>query len=371
MTGHRQRRTRRRWLVVVAALTACSSGSPASQPTPPPTSAPGLTGSATPSAEPTPTASPTADALPDYGGENVRWPRATRSAAPPALGAVMTMGRVRRGDGGTLAAGLTLPRVGGTSALPVVMTPCGVRTTVSGSLRRIAPSGAGDVLIVLDPGHGGRAEGTHSPDGVDEKDVVLDLARRTAAALRGRVDRVVMTRDRDLEATLEFRVALADELRADLALSIHLNASPETTRTTPGTSTFASVADPRGRRAAGVVYQSIRHYLERWTPQVGHWAANADSGALYRIGRTGKDYYGLLRQAHVTWVIAESAYLSAPREAALLQRADVRAGLAGALAEGAVAVTRGRGGGSGWRVPHPRPADPPPPPVSGRCVDPG
>ncbi|MDQ1689793.1 MAG: N-acetylmuramoyl-L-alanine amidase [Frankiaceae bacterium] len=375
-TEVRERRTRARLLLVVVllagpCLAACTSsgGTPSAAPSPTltPTSSPPTAPASTPPVTPSPTTTPAAI---DYGGQGVRWPRVARSAPPPALGAVVTLDRVQRGDGGTLAAGLTLPRVGGTAAAPVVLTPCGTRTLVTGSLRRIPPSGPHDVLVVIDPGHGGRAEGTHAPDGTREKDVVLDLARRAAVDLRGRVGRVVLTRDRDLEATIGFRVALADALRADLALSVHLNASPETTRSSPGTSAYGSVADPAGRRAAGVVYASVRHYLEQWTPTVRRWAANPDSGALYRLGRNGQDYYGLLRQAHVTWVIAESAYLSAPREAALLARPAVRAGLAGALADGVVAVTSADTPGSGWRRPLTRPADPPAPPLPGRCVDP-
>lgn len=365
---------RSRPLLVVLAfgLVGCTTSSPS--PALPSAQSPGAsTGASTPSAVPTspaPTASPGPSGLPDYGGEAIPWPRRSRTAPPPALGAVLTLARVSRSDGGTLAAGLTLPRIGGTSAAPVVLTPCGARTAISGRLTAIAPSTSHDVLVVVDPGHGGRAQGTHAPDGTAEKDVVLDLSRRVARALRGHVDRVVLTRDRDLEATLPFRVALADALRADLALSVHLNAAPETTRPTPGTSTYASVADPAGRRAAGVLYAGVRHYLERWTPEVGRWAANRDSGALYRLGRDGRDYYGLLRRAHVTWVIVESAYLSAPREAALLARTEVRAGLARAIADSAVAVIDRSTPGSGWRRPLPRPADPPAPPLAGRCVDP-
>lgn len=357
-------------LLLAAALTSCTV-------TAPPSAVPSRTptvGASTDTSSPTARATAAPVGLPDYGGHGVRWPHLSRDPAPAALGAVRTLARVERGDGGTLAAGLTLPRVGGSATTPVVLTPCGTRTTLRGRLARLAPSTAGDVLVVVDPGHGGRASGTQAPDGTREADVVLDLSRRVARALQGRVDRVVLTRERDLEAALGFRVALADALRADLALSVHLNAVPETTRSTPGTSTYASVADPAGRRAAGVTYAAVRHYLERWTPQVGRWAANRDSGALYRLGRDGRDYYGLLRRAHVTWVISESAYLSAPREAALLARADVRAGLAKALADAAVLITTPSAGkpepGSGWRAPLPRPADPAGPRASGRCIDP-
>lgn len=351
----------------VLAGCAASRPGPRAAPTTPPASAAAPSPSpAAPSLSPPPAAA----GWPDYGGQSVRWPHRARSAPPPALGAVVTLARVLRSDGGTLAAGLTLPRVGGTAESPAVLTPCGSRVTISGRFTRIPPSTSRDVLVVVDPGHGGRAEGTHAPDGTRESDVVLDLGKRLAADLRGRVDRVVLTRKGDIEASLSFRVALADALRADLALSLHLNASPETTQATPGTSTYGSVADPAGRRAAGVLYASVRHYLQGWSAQVGRWAANRDSGALYRLGRDGRDYYGLLRQAHVTWVIVESAYLSAPREAALLARPGVRSGLAEALADAAVAVTGSTAPGSGWRVPLPRPADPPPPPTSGHCTDP-
>lgn len=331
-------------------------------------------GTSTPTASASARATPSPSGLPDYGGQGVRWPRLRREAAPHALGAVRTLARVARGDGGTLAAGLTLPRVGGSATAPLVLTPCGTRTTVRGRLAAVPPSTGRDVLVVVDPGHGGRAAGTHAPDGTREADVVLDISHRLARALTGRVDRVVLTRERDVQTSLTFRVALADALHADLALSVHLNAVPETTRSTPGTSTYASVADPAGRRAAGVTYAAVRSYLTQWTPQVGRWAANRDSGALYRLGRDGRDYYGLLRRAHVTWVIVESAYLSAPREASLLARAQVRNGLAAALADAAVLLTARRPGvaeqGSGWRSPLRRPPDPPAPPAEARCTDP-
>lgn len=357
-----------RGLLVLGLAGCTTSGSPVQAGRPSQdASTPSASAAATPTAS---RPSPVASGLPDYGGADIRWPRRTRTPAAAALGAVVTLTRVARGDGGTLAAGLTLPRVGGTAAAPVVLTPCGTRTAVSGRLRTLAPSTSRDVLVVVDPGHGGRAEGTHAPDGTNEKDVVLDLSSRVARELHGKVDRVVLTRDRDMEVSLPFRVALADALRADLALSIHLNAAPETTSAAPGTSTYASVADPSGRRAAGVLYAGVRRYLERWSPQVGRWAANRDSGALYRLGTDGRDYYGLLRRAHVTWVIVESAYLSAPREADLLARPEVRDGLAAAIARSAVAVTAGTQPGSGWRQPITRPADPPPPPAAGHCTDP-
>jgi len=292
------------------------------------------------------------------------WPRATRDAAPPALGAVETTKVAARSDGGTLAAGLVLPRVGGTAAAPTVLTPCGRRSTLrAADVKAIPPSAGGslprrpgDVLVVIDPGHGGRAGGTHAPDGTPEKLRVLEIAREVRRSLAGRVGRVVFTRDRDMDATLPFRVALADALRADVAVSVHLNAEPDVKHgATPGLETYASIAEPTGRRLAGVLYAHQRAYLDTLG---GPWARDRDAGAKYRLGSDGRDYYGLLRRSHRPMAISESMFLSEPREASLVARADVRAGLGKAIADGIVAFTTARDPGSGWVTPYPRAADP-------------
>lgn len=299
-----------------------------------------------------------------YGGSGVRWPVVRRTtAAPPALGAVRTLARVRRSDGGTLAAGLLLPRVSRTQ----VLTPCGDRVAVAGRTEPV-PARGPVPLVLLDPGHGGHADGTRAPDGTREAARVLDLALRAERALGG--TRVLLTRRTDHDASLPYRVALGDALRPDLAVSLHLDAAPETTSTHPGTRVFGSVADPHGRRAAGVVYEHLRRHLERLDARVGgEWASDRVPGALYRLGARGTDYYGLLRRAHTTWVIAEPAYLSDPEEAALLADPVVREGLARAYADAVRAYLRGARG-SGWAEPEPDPADPAPAPGQAVCTDP-
>lgn len=357
--------SRRRVVAVLAAcavLPACSSGAGSG--------GNARTPGAAPSASGTPTAgTPTAV---DYGGEGVRWPAVSRTTPPPPpLGAVQTTTRVGLTGGGTLAARLTLPRVGGSAAHPTVLTPCGRTVTIgSGRLTVLPARRPGERLVVLDPGHGGQEQGALAPGGTRESVRVLQLARLVRDDLDGRVDRVVMTRDADVETTLGFRVALADALRASLAVSLHLNAAPETTRTYPGTSVYGALSDPDGRRAAGVLYQAVRHYLEPLGDQVGGvWAANRDSGALYRRGEHG-DYYFLLRRAHVTWAIVESLYLTRPAEARLIARPDVQRGLAGAIAAGVLEFLTTDQPGSGWRQPVPRPADAAPPASTKPCVDP-
>ncbi len=274
-----------------------------------------------------------------------------------------TLERVQRSDGGTLAAGLLLPRVSATR----VLTPCGDRVSLTGRTERV-PARGSSPLVLLDPGHGGHADGTKAPDGTREADRVLDVARRTEQALTG--TRVLLTRRADHDATLPFRIAPSDALRPDLSISIHFDAAPETTSPFPGTRVFGSVSDPQGRRAAGVVYEPLRRYLQTLTSRVGGtWASDRVPGALYRLGSRDTDYYGLLRRAHTPWVIAEPMFLSDPQEAALLEDPAVREGLARAYAEATRAFLRGAAG-SGWVVPEPDPADPAPAPDQTVCTDP-
>jgi N-acetylmuramoyl-L-alanine amidase len=81
--------------------------------------------------------------------------------------------------------------------------------------------------IVIDPGHGGNDPGTIGKSGLMEKDVTLDVARR----LRARLERdpsyqILMTRDEDVRVPLRSRVAFANEHRADLFISVHVNWLP-------------------------------------------------------------------------------------------------------------------------------------------------
>ena len=84
--------------------------------------------------------------------------------------------------------------------------------------------------LVLDPGHGGKDTGAVGPGGLKEKDVTLDVARRTASILGAQGIQVVLTRDDDHFVSLEERTALANAFGANLFVSIHCNASEIKTR---------------------------------------------------------------------------------------------------------------------------------------------
>lgn len=84
----------------------------------------------------------------------------------------------------------------------------------------------GDILIVLDPGHGGEDEGC-ARDGVEEKEVNLRIALEIQRKLLEKGYQVKLTRNQDMELTLEDRAKTANETGADLYISIHQNSSQE------------------------------------------------------------------------------------------------------------------------------------------------
>ena len=80
--------------------------------------------------------------------------------------------------------------------------------------------------IVIDPGHGGHDTGTIGPNGLEEKDLVLDVSKRLGKLLEARLGaEVVYTRKDDTFIPLETRTAIANQARADLFISVHANSS--------------------------------------------------------------------------------------------------------------------------------------------------
>jgi len=79
---------------------------------------------------------------------------------------------------------------------------------------------------VIDPGHGGADAGAKGPSGATEKDIALDVARRLKGAIESRLGlRVLLTRDADRDVSIDERSALANNNKADLFVSLHVNAS--------------------------------------------------------------------------------------------------------------------------------------------------
>ena len=80
--------------------------------------------------------------------------------------------------------------------------------------------------VVIDPGHGGADEGAQGPEGTLEKDVTLAVALRLRTALERLLGvRAILTRSGDAIVPLDRRAAIANNDRADIFISLHVNSA--------------------------------------------------------------------------------------------------------------------------------------------------
>src|SRR5690606_16896880 len=131
---------------------------------------------------------------------------------------------------------------GGTTRLTIDLLPLDValpseQTTADADAAATAPpplvlEQTGLRTIVLDPGHGRTELGARGPARTLEKDVALAVARRLKAAIDSRLGlRVLTTRNSDETVPLDARAALANNNKADLFISLHANASVQSSVT--------------------------------------------------------------------------------------------------------------------------------------------
>lgn len=80
-----------------------------------------------------------------------------------------------------------------------------------------------DILIVLDPGHGGSSTGAVGPAGLTEKQANLKQANRVKSVLEEAGYRVLLTRETDIDLDLYERVRFAYTQKATAFISLHYN----------------------------------------------------------------------------------------------------------------------------------------------------
>jgi N-acetylmuramoyl-L-alanine amidase len=118
------------------------------------------------------------------------------------------------------------PRRGASTASGTPAAPLPPQANRAGSYSLARQLGLGARRIVIDAGHGGHDPGTIGRGGLQEKDLVLDVAQRVQRLVREELGaEVVMTRSTDVFVPLEERTAIANSRGADLFLSIHANSS--------------------------------------------------------------------------------------------------------------------------------------------------
>lgn len=114
-------------------------------------------------------------------------------------------------------------------------------------------------LIVIDPGHGGRDPGAVR-QGIMEKDINLKIAARLFTLLLNRGIRTRMTRTDDSYVSLADRVRLANQIKAEIFISIHCNSAP--TPEAGGIETLYYPGSRRGRKLAGKIQAELINNLK-------------------------------------------------------------------------------------------------------------
>ncbi len=210
--------------------------------------------------------------------------------------------------------------------------------------------------VMLDPGHGGMDPGT-AHHGIVERDITLDLARRTGELLKARNIKVLYTRTDNTWIALDARSHLANQARADVFVSIHVNASPNEAASGFESYVFDLPSSLDAKALAGQEDASAGHHSK-----TKHAAAKASvaerkrrsadsrklAGAIQRevMVRLKKGKFstpdGGLKSAQflvlvntsMPSVLLEIGYCSNAEEAKRLATADYRTALAEGIAEG-------------------------------------
>lgn len=227
--------------------------------------------------------------------------------------------------------------------------------------------------IVIDAGHGGHDSGTLGVGGIEEKDVVLDVALRLGKLLHQRLGaEIIYTRSDDTFIPLETRTAIANKAQADLFLSIHANSSRDESARGVETYYLNFTTQPDALEVAArenaVSDQSI-HQLSDLVKKITLKDKIAESrefasdvqDSLYgglEKGNTGlkdrgvkKAPFVVLIGANMPSVLAEISFVTNPRDAKQLERPDYRERVAESLYKG---VARYEAGLSGVKLPTER-----------------
>jgi N-acetylmuramoyl-L-alanine amidase len=187
----------------------------------------------------------------------------------------------------------------------------GTAAVLREELRIAEHPGLHDAVIVIDPGHGGADPGQLGPNGITEADVCWDVAERLAQRLSALGARVRLTRTEVEGPDDTTRARRANELDADLFLSIHLNAHEE--GAADGSSTYYFRTSRAGERLAELIQQQI-----------------VDLGM--RDCRAHPRSYAVLRETRMPAVLMEPCFITNADAEKRLDQIDFRAAIADAVA---------------------------------------
>ncbi|MCW5199578.1 N-acetylmuramoyl-L-alanine amidase, partial [Desulfobulbus sp. F1] len=214
--------------------------------------------------------------------------------------------------------------------------------------------------IMIDPGHGGKDSGA-TGFGLQEKDIVLDVAKRVKTLLEKEKYEVPLTRDKDVFIALEERTAIANTKGADLFLSIHVNAHPKPW--VKGVETFYLnlAANPEAIRVAALENATSSRSMSEMQGILADLMKNtkidesslladfiqtsmADGLRQYKIKSLGvkKAPFYVLIGAQMPAALSEISFISNKDEAALLKDDKYLQALAEQIAAGVIAYIEHR-----------------------------
>lgn len=178
-----------------------------------------------------------------------------------------------------------------------------------------------DMLVVIDPGHGGQDPGATTKDGVQEKDLNLDVSMRLKALLEGMGFKTIMTRQDDTLIDLYKRAEIANEANADLYMSVHFNAHTSASIYGVETLYYPSEKNELDNRDN---YTYAKIIQEEMLKELN----TADRGLDPR------DKLVVIRETKMPAVIAELGFMTNSNEKALITTEAYRQKCAQALANG-------------------------------------
>lgn len=175
---------------------------------------------------------------------------------------------------------------------------------------RFQGSGPAPRIIVLDPGHGGQESGAIGAAGTEEKTLTLELSRELARRIEQTLPvRVILTRTQDIDLPLESRAALANQQKAELFISLHLNSSRSSTAS--GAETYFLSLQASDHRA-----ETLAHHENLPIEAIDQ----TTQGATTESGESSSDEDDLGLQL-LLWDLAQSSHLKASqRLASLIQQ---------------------------------------------------
>jgi N-acetylmuramoyl-L-alanine amidase len=255
--------------------------------------------------------------------------------------------------------------------------PTAAADTADLEIREARPTAAGDRSliralglkigkIVIDAGHGGHDTGTIGPNGLLEKDLVLDVAKRLGRLLETRLGaEVIYTRQDDTFIPLETRTAIANRERADLFISVHANSSRDSDARGVETYYLNFTSSPEALEVAArenAVSEKSIHELQDLVKKIAlkekieesrEFASNVQE-SLYgglslrnagvRNRGIKKAPFIVLIGANMPSILAEISFVSNPSDERKLQTAEHRQRIAESLYRGVSKYVSGLSG---------------------------